>query len=135
MRSIKAGALYFILVFAAGWIIGPIRVLLIAPRIGALGAVLIEAPIMAAAAAAAARWVVRRLGVPAAFRARASMSAVALLLLLAGEFAFAAPLRGQSLGQYASGFSTPAGYVSLALFALFGAMPLLAGGRTIRPSP
>jgi len=54
MRSVKAGASYFILVLAVGWILGPIRTVWAAPRFGGHMATndLIRAMILAAALAA-----------------------------------------------------------------------------------
>ena len=42
----RAAVVYFVLVFAAGFVLGTIRVLLVAPRWGELLAVLLESPIM-----------------------------------------------------------------------------------------
>jgi len=46
MRSIKAGVIYFLLVFALGWVLGPIRELWAVPRFGRIMALLLEAVIM-----------------------------------------------------------------------------------------
>lgn len=43
---LKAGATYFALVFGAGFILGPIRILCIVPRFGVRIAELMEAPLM-----------------------------------------------------------------------------------------
>jgi hypothetical protein len=62
-RATKAGALYAIIVFVIGFILGTIRVLLVAPRLGETTAVIIEAPIMLAASWFVCRWCVGRLSV------------------------------------------------------------------------
>jgi hypothetical protein len=46
MGLVKAGALYFALAFAAGWVFGPIRALLVIPRFGRTAGSLFEAPLM-----------------------------------------------------------------------------------------
>ena len=46
MRILKAGATYFVLLFAAGWVLGPIRELWAVPRFGRVAALLVEAVIM-----------------------------------------------------------------------------------------
>jgi hypothetical protein len=45
-RILKAGICYFVIVFVAGFILGPIRILLIVPRLGERAAELMEAPLM-----------------------------------------------------------------------------------------
>ena len=46
MRTFKAGAIYFLLVFALGWVLGPIRELWAMPQFGRITAMLFEAVIM-----------------------------------------------------------------------------------------
>jgi hypothetical protein len=46
MRPLKAGLIYFLLVFAFGWVLGPIRELWAVPRFGRRAALLVEAVIM-----------------------------------------------------------------------------------------
>jgi hypothetical protein len=61
MPILKAGVLYFALVFGAGFVLGAIRTLWIAPRLGTRLAELMETPIMLVITILAARWTVRRL--------------------------------------------------------------------------
>ena len=46
MHILKAGVLYFALVFGTGFMLGPILILWVVPRFGARIAELMEAPIM-----------------------------------------------------------------------------------------
>ncbi len=48
MQVVKAGVLYFALVFAVGFVLGTIRTLWIVPRFGTRMAELMEMPIMLA---------------------------------------------------------------------------------------
>ena len=64
MRALKAGVIYFLLVFAVGWILGPIRELWAMPHFGRVAAMLSEAVIMLIAMIVAARWAIRRFHVP-----------------------------------------------------------------------
>src|SRR5438309_593730 len=64
MRPLKAGVTYFLLVFAVGWIMGPIRELCAVPRFGRVMALLFEAVIMLIAMIISARWVMRCFRVP-----------------------------------------------------------------------
>jgi hypothetical protein len=127
MDIVKAGALYFGLVFAAGAALGPIRELWIIPRVGRAAGILLEAPVMLAAMIAAARWTSRRLAFPSTSTARAGMGFVALGLLLLAEITMALTFGGLSFKDYVATFSTVFGGISLVLFLLFAAMPLLVG--------
>jgi hypothetical protein len=46
LRILKAATVYFVLVFGAGFVLSPIRILFIFPRFGVRIAELMEAPIM-----------------------------------------------------------------------------------------
>jgi hypothetical protein len=70
MPILKAGVLYFVLVFGAGFVPGTIRTLWIVPRLGTRMAELMETPIMLVITMLAARWTVRRLAVPSTPPAR-----------------------------------------------------------------
>jgi hypothetical protein len=63
----KAGALYALIVFLIGFILGTIRVLIIVPRLGETAAVLLETPLILAASWFFCRWCVDRLDVPRKF--------------------------------------------------------------------
>src|SRR6202022_865562 len=82
MRVVKAGVFYFALVFGAGFVLGPIRILWVVPRLGTRVAELLEAPIIFVITIVAARWAVRRLAVPYTASSRLSMGGIALSLLL-----------------------------------------------------
>jgi len=56
MRALKAGVIYFLLVFAVGWILGPIRELWAVPHFGRMATMLSEAFIMLVAMIVAAQW-------------------------------------------------------------------------------
>lgn len=129
MKPIRAALLYFAVVFGVGFVLGVIRVLLVVPRIGARAAELLEAPIMASAAIVAARWIVRRMDVAAAPRARLTMGFGALLLMLAAEFGLVLRFRGITFAEYLATRDPVAGtayYLALLFFAL---APLLVARR------
>jgi hypothetical protein len=129
MQILKAGVLYFVVVFGAGFVLGPIRILWVVPRLGARIAELLEAPIMLVITIVAARWIVRRLAVPPTRLSRLGMGAIALSLMLIAEFTLVLWLRGLSISEYfASRDPVAAGlyYVMLAIFAI---MPLLMARR------
>ena len=97
MRILKAGVLYFALVFGAGFILGPIRIAWVVPRLGTRTAELLETPIMLVITVMAARWIVRRLAVPPTWSSRLGMGSIALALMLFAEFTLVLSLRAMSL--------------------------------------
>jgi hypothetical protein len=129
MRILKAGVLYFALVFGAGFVLGTIRTLWIVPRVGARMAELMETPIMLVITIFAARWTVRRLVVPSTPPARLGMGFVALGLLLVAEFTLVLWLRGLTIREYFASRDPVAGTVYYVMLAVFAVMPLLVARR------
>jgi len=127
ISTLKAGVVYFVLVFAAGWVLGPIRVLWVVPHLGRTVGVLLEAPLMLLAIIFAARWVVRRCAVPDAFKSRISMGLIALGCLMIAEVGAATWLRGIPVREYLADFGTIPGLITLLLFLIFAVMPVLVG--------
>ena len=126
MRRSLAGAalLYFALVFAAGFVLGAIRTLVVAPRWGELPATLLEAPVMLVVSWRACGASIRRFGVRGR-RAGLSMGAMAFCLLMAAELALSLFAFRRSPAQYLHAFATWAGGVGLASQIGFGVFPLL----------
>lgn len=129
MRTTTAAAAYFLAVFAVGAVLGTVRELWLLPRLGPLGAVLVEAPAMLAASVFAARWAVRRFAIAPHRGTRLRMGAAALSLLAMAEAAGSLGLRGLALRDWLAGFGEPQGLVALALFLAFAAMPALVARR------
>ena len=125
MKILKAGILYYILVFGAGFALGTIRVLWIVPHLGIRMAELLEAPFMLVVTLVAARWIVRRLAVPFTGFARLGMGCVALILLLASEFSLVLWVRGMSIREYLATRDPVSGTVYYLTLGVFAAMPLL----------
>ena len=125
MQILKAGVLYFALVFGAGFVLGPIRILWAVPRFGTRMAELMEAPLMFVVTIIAARWIVRRLAVPSTLPSRLGMGFVALGLLLVAEFTLVLWLRGLSIGEYLATRDPVSGTVYYVLLGVFAIMPLL----------
>ena len=132
MQILKAGMLYFVFVFGAGFLLGPIRILWVVPRLGTRVAELLEAPIMFVIIIVAARWIVRRLAVPSKASSRLSMGGIALSLLLIAEFTLVLWLRGLSIREYLAGRDAVAGTVYYVMLGAFAIMPLLVARRSGR---
>ena len=84
-RATKAGALYAIIVFLIGFILGTIHVLLLAPHLGETTASIVEIPIILAASLFICRWCVDRFDVRRTVPARSLMGFVAFLVLMLAE--------------------------------------------------
>lgn len=125
MHTLKAGVIYFLPVFALGWVLGPIRVLWAVPHFGRLTPLLFEAVIMLIAMFVSARWVIRRFDVGSSLPATIGMGIVAVAILLPAEIAGALWVRGLSLRAYLASFANTPGIISLVMFLLFAAMPTL----------
>lgn len=131
MKSLKAGLLYFTLVFGAGFVLGPIRILWAVPRFGARMAELMEMPIMLVVTIASARWIVRRLAVPPTTSSRLGMGFVALALLVVAEFTLVLWLRGLSLSEYFASQDPVSGTAYYLMFGLFAITPLFVARKAI----
>jgi len=125
MRTMKAAAVYFALVFAAGFVLGTIRTPWIVPRVGMRTAELLETPFMILMSVAAARWTIRRFGIPAVTSVRLAMGAMALVLMLLGEFGFVLWLRRFSIREYLATRDPVSGTVYYMALLVFALMPLL----------
>jgi hypothetical protein len=124
MRILKAGALYFALVFGAGFVLGAIRTLLIVPLLGTRTAELMEAPIMLVVTILAARWVVRRHSLPPRTAIRLGVGLVGLALLLTAEFTLVLGVRGLTFHEYMASRDPVAATVYVVLLGIFAAMPM-----------
>jgi hypothetical protein len=129
MQVLKAGALYFALVFGAGFLLGTIRVLLIVPRVGTRTAELMEAPIMLVVTVLAARWVVRRVSLPPGPAALLGAGFLALGFLLVAEFTVALWIRGLTIREYFATLDPVAGTVYFVMLVVFAVMPYLSARK------
>lgn len=125
MQSLKAGVLYFALVFGAGFVLGPVRIFWAVPRLGVRAAELVEAPIMFLVIVLAAKWTARRLAVPDSVGSRLSMGCIALGLLLLAEFTLVLWLRGMSIAEYFAQRDPVSGGVYCLMLDILAVMPVL----------
>jgi hypothetical protein len=125
---LRAGVVYFLAVFAIGFVLGALRVMFIAPAVGPLWAVALELPFMLAASWSICGWLVRRFSVQSLADA-AVTGAVAFALLMAAETALALVLGASTLDQVIASYGTPHGALGLAGQVAFGLFPLLRRRR------
>jgi len=125
MRILKAGALYFVLVFGVGFVLGPLRVFWAVPRFGERTAELMEAPFMLIAIVLAARWIARRFIQPKSSTKLLAVGLLALALLVATELTMMLSLRGLTIEEYVRSRDPVAGGVYVVLLLLFALMPMM----------
>src|SRR5215475_1797870 len=97
---LKAGLVYFGVVFAAGFILGAIRVLVLVPRLGEMVAVLLETPLMLAVSWFASRWTTKRISVPGEVSPRLLMGMIAFALLMMAEAGVSVFAFGRTINDY-----------------------------------
>ncbi len=132
MSILKAGVLYFTLVFGAGFVLGIIRTLWVVPRFGTRMAELMETPVMLVVTIVAARWIVLHFAVPSTPSSRLGMGCIALVLLLLAEFGFVLWLRGLSIRDYLATRDPVSGTVYYVMLAAFAVMLLLLRQNVLR---
>lgn len=129
--AFKAGVAYFALIFTVGFALGTVRVLVLAPRVGPLWAVIAEAPVILIASWIVCGWILRRFAVPPESSSRLAMGGVAFGLLLGAEAALSAIAFGRGPAAYFASFGTAEGVLGLAgqiAYALFPLFRLRTGG-------
>ncbi|MCC0034074.1 MAG: hypothetical protein H6887_02260 [Hoeflea sp.] len=123
--ALKAGLSYFAAVFAAGFLFGVVRTLLIAPRTGELAAVALELPLILAVSWVACGWAVRRHDVARESGARLVMAVTSFILLMAAELAVSTLIAGRSLDQHFALYRTAPVLLGLCGQLVYAALPLI----------
>lgn len=123
--AFKAGFGYFAAVFAAGFLLGVARTLLIAPRTGDLAAVALELPLILTVSWVACGWAIRRHEVARESAARLVMGLTSFVLLMAAELAVSTLIAGRSLDQHLALYSTAPVLLGLCGQLVFAALPLI----------
>ncbi|WP_372424017.1 hypothetical protein [Salinarimonas chemoclinalis] len=129
-RALRAGCVYFGLVFVAGFALGTVRAFWLTPALGHVGAVVVELPVIIAISAIAARWSVRRLAVPGGVAPRAAMGTLAFALLMAAELALSVFLFDRTPAEHWDTYGRLAAQLGLVGQVVYGLLPLfVARGR------
>jgi hypothetical protein len=124
-----AGIIYAIAVFAVGFALGTVRVLLLAPRVGPLLAVAVEIPIMLWVSWKISRRCCSRYSLSTAASTRAAMGLIAFALLMLLELATSLFVFGNSWSGYLGSFNSTAASIGLAAQLAFAAIPAIQGQR------
>jgi hypothetical protein len=123
-RPLIAASAYFLVLFALGFVLGALRVIFVAPRIGPLAGVCAEVPVMVIAAFFASRWAIRRWQVAPNIMIRFAMTVWFLALLLLFETVFGTLLFGRTAAAQMAAMATLAGLVGLSGQIIAALMPV-----------
>lgn len=131
-RALAAGGLYFLLIFLLGMALGTVRILLLEPRLGAIGSVLAEVPFMLAASWFVCGRLIRYLSVPAVVSSRFAMGASAFLLLMAAELALDLLAMGGTAAAHFAAYRGGAPLIGLLGQIAFALFPLVQAAAARR---
>jgi len=118
-----AGFIYTLGVFVFAFAVGAIRVTLVAPRLGTLLAVIIEAPIVLAVSWRVSLWCTRRFNVSRDARARILMGSAAFTILMLLELGFSVLVFGESVSHYFAKYTSTPGVIGLLMQGCFATLP------------
>jgi hypothetical protein len=124
-----AAGVYWVIVFALGFVLGTLRVIVLAPKLGELTATLVELPIMLGASWFICAWVVRRWAVSAKPWPRLVMGTTAFGLLIAAEILLGVVGFGRTAGDQIAEMSRGAGLLGVVGQLGFAAFPWLQLGK------
>ncbi len=125
MRSLKAGLMYFSLVFSAGFVLGLLRVPFLVPRLGIRTAELLEMPVMLMVILFGAGFSVRRFDLLRNPSACLATGCIGLAMLLFAEILLAGLIQGQSITQYITNRDPVSGAVYLVMLGIVALMPFM----------
>ena len=123
-NALKAGTVYFLAVFAVGFVLGTLRTLLLLKHTGELLAVLIEIPIILGLSWYLCGWVLTKIAVAKTIAQRLLMGGWAFLLLMAAELMVSLLLLGRNLDEHLGLYQTPPVALGLAGQIVFALLPL-----------
>lgn len=126
----KAGCVYALSVFAVGFVLGAMRVLLLAPRVGDTAAVVLEAPVMLAVSWKMSRWSASRYGLQTDPGGALLMGAIAFAVLMLAELATAVLFFNRTAAAYVAGFWSVSGAIGLAAQLCFAGFPFVQAGSS-----
>jgi hypothetical protein len=133
---VAAAAVYFAAVFLCGFVLGAVRVLVIAPRAGDTMGVVLETPVILAFSWIVCRRCIARFNVGPTMRHRLMMGLAAFVLLQGSEFCLGTLVFGRAPADYIAAFTAAAGAIGLAAQVGFAILPVLvARGSTGRRQP
>jgi hypothetical protein len=127
-RALSAGAIYFAAVFAAGFVLGVLRTLFVAPALGPMRAVMVELPLILTLSWVVSARILQRL--PLQGTEAMIMGASAFALLMVAEAGVSTGLGGRSLAQHLALYDEAPHLLGLAGQVAFACIPALRARRS-----
>ena len=121
----EAGCVYALSIFAIGFAVGALRVLILAPRLGNTAAVSLETPLMLAVSWKMSAWSARKFGLVTNGNGALLMGAIAFAVLMFAEFGTAVLCFKRTVGEYIAGFWSVPGAIGLVAQICFASFPFL----------
>lgn len=125
-----AGCVYFVIVFAAGFVMGTLRVLLVEPAVGDTVAVLLEIPVMLAIAWFVSRRTIVWFAVRDRLRSRLAMGGLAFALLMVAEIGVSVLAFERTVVEHFQVYLTVPALLGLAAQIAFALFPAAQLGRS-----
>lgn len=123
--ALQAGLIYFLGIFALGFVLGTIRTIIIIPRIGALAGVLLEIPIMLLASWFFCRRLITRFSIARETKYLFMVGGSAFFWLMIAEVFVSVFVFKQPWSEYLENLKTISGALGLLAQIIFGCIPLL----------
>lgn len=130
-RVVLAGSAYVAAVFAAGFVLGVLRTLVLMPLLGALAAVLVELPLILTIAWLVCTRILMRW--PLLPTSALGMGAIAFLLLMGAEAGLSMLLAGRNLSEHLALYSQLPHQLGLAGQLAFALIPGMQARRSPMP--
>jgi len=127
-RILLTGTAYVTAVFAAGFVLGVLRTLVLVPLLGEMAAVLVELPVILAVAWLVCARILRRW--PLSPAAAVGMGAIAFLLLMGAEASLSTLLASRSLAEHLALYAQLPHQVGLAGQLAFAVIPWIQARRS-----
>lgn len=125
----EAGFIYFLCIFALGFILGTLRTLVLIPRIGTTSAVFLEIPVMLAASWFFWRRVKKRFRISSELKYIILSGASAFAWLMSAEILLSLFFMRQTWAEYTANIHTLHGFAGLLAQIVFALIPVIQRNR------
>ena len=123
--SLIAGMIYFLVIFTCAFILGVVRTIVLIPRIGSLGAVMVEIPIVLTISWFFCRMLIRRIKIAGEIKYFVIIGVSAFIWLMLTEYFFSVKVFNRPPDLFFGEMMTLHGFLGLLAQVVFGAIPVI----------